>query len=259
MEEEAQKKREEARGEVTTQEGVSKKNARTDKTDTEMDICTEAGGEVGTSQSQSKHKKGHMTHIYLMELDEEGILDFEKDHVELYNQTNEHFKDKARKECLWEWFANSPNLSVKVCKIWFELQRICCSKFKQSKSGQAPNEMTERQNWIQDKFHFLKSHIRCKGLRLQVPGSRSQCFSTQHLQIFNQHGQYGDQHATRHHNKAFRYKPRCSFSTFFGQLTGHRLDHTGEHCAANIHWAKTGDNRKSLLSLPGFGGGGLKR
>ena len=33
-----------------------------------------------------------------------------------------------------------------------------------SKSGQAPKEMTERQNWIQDKFIFLKTHIRCKGL-----------------------------------------------------------------------------------------------
>ena len=37
-------------------------------------------------------------------------------------------------------------------------------KLMQSKSGQAPKEMTERQNWIQDKFNFLKTHIRCMGL-----------------------------------------------------------------------------------------------
>ena len=47
-------------------------------------------------------------------------MDFVKDHEELYDKTNEHFKDKARKECLWEEFIK---LSVKVCKTWFDSQR----------------------------------------------------------------------------------------------------------------------------------------
>ena len=37
-------------------------------------------------------------------------------------------------------------------------------KTSQSKSDQAPKEMTERQNWIQDRLNFLKTHIRRKGL-----------------------------------------------------------------------------------------------
>ena len=41
-----------------------------------------------------------MTNIYLIDLDEEAIVDFERDHKELYNETNEHFKDEERKECL---------------------------------------------------------------------------------------------------------------------------------------------------------------
>ena len=86
-----------------------------------------------------------------------------KDHEELYNKTNKQFKVKARKECLWERFANSCKWSVKVCKTWFESQRTHFGKLTQS--GQAPKEMTERQNWIQDKFNFLKTHIRCKGLK----------------------------------------------------------------------------------------------
>ena len=44
------------------------------------------------------HKKGHMTNIYLTDSDEEAIVDLVKDHEELYDKTNEHFKDKARKE-----------------------------------------------------------------------------------------------------------------------------------------------------------------
>ena len=91
-------------------------------------------------------------------------MDFVKDHKELFEKTNEHFKDKARKEYLWERFANSCKLSVKLCKTCFESQRTCYSKLGQSKSGWAPKEMTERQNWIQDKINFLKTHIRCKGL-----------------------------------------------------------------------------------------------
>ena len=52
--------------------------------------------------------------MYLMDSDEEAIMDFVKDHEELYDKINEHFKDKARKECLWERLANSRKLSVKV-------------------------------------------------------------------------------------------------------------------------------------------------
>ena len=101
-EEEAQKQREEARREETThsaEEGVAEKHARTDKSD------TEAGGEAVTSQLHSRHKKGHMTNIYLTDSDKEAIVDFVKDHEKLYDKPN--FKDKARKECLWERFDNS--------------------------------------------------------------------------------------------------------------------------------------------------------
>ena len=36
---------------------------------------TEAGGEAGTSQLQSRCKKGHMTNIYLTDSDEGAIVD----------------------------------------------------------------------------------------------------------------------------------------------------------------------------------------
>ena len=77
---------------------------RTKKCDTE----TEGGGEAGPSQS--RYKKGHMANIYLMDSDEEAIVNFVKDHKELYDKTNEHFGGKARKESLFEQFLNSRNL-----------------------------------------------------------------------------------------------------------------------------------------------------
>ena len=102
--------------------------------------------------------------IYLTDLDEEAIVDFVRDKEELYNKTNEHFKDKAIKDCMWERYSSTGNLSVKVCKTQFESQGTRYRKLTQSKSGQAPKEMTERQNWIQNKFNLLKTHIRRKGL-----------------------------------------------------------------------------------------------
>ena len=76
--------------------------------------------EANTSLSQSRHKKGHITNICLTDSDEDSIVDFVSYHEELYNKK---FKDKARKVCLWERFASSHNLSVKVCKTWFKSQR----------------------------------------------------------------------------------------------------------------------------------------
>ena len=77
---------------------------------------TDTGRELGTSQSHSRHKKRHMTNIYLKDSDKETIVDFVKDHEELYDKTNKHFKDK---------------LSVKVCKPWFNSQRTRYNNLRQ--------------------------------------------------------------------------------------------------------------------------------
>ena len=112
---------------------MAEKHAKTDRSETEMD--TEAGGEAGTSQLLSRHKKGHMINFYLTDSNEE-IVDFVKDHEE----TNEHFNNKARKECLWDRFTNSGKLSVKVCKTWFESQKARYNKLTQLKSGSKRND-----------------------------------------------------------------------------------------------------------------------
>ena len=49
----------------------------------------------------------YLINIYLTDSNEEAIVDFGKDQKELYDKNTEHFKDKARKECLWERFTNS--------------------------------------------------------------------------------------------------------------------------------------------------------
>ena len=63
-----------------------------------------------------------MTNIYLKESDEEAIMNFGKDRKDLYDKTNEHFKDKAKKVCLWERFANTL-WHTDAIKVWIGLKR----------------------------------------------------------------------------------------------------------------------------------------
>ena len=105
-----------------------------------------------------------MTSIFLSDSDEEAIVEFVKQHKELYNKTHRKFKDKQRKERLWERLAASRNLSVNTVKKWFETQRTRFGKLTQMKSGQAARRSTERRTWLRESFSFLRGHIRRKGV-----------------------------------------------------------------------------------------------
>ena len=105
-----------------------------------------------------KHKKWHMTNIYLTDSDQGAIVDFVKDQKELYYKTNEHFKDKARGNV-------SPTvascLSSSVRPGLIHKGHVTASSCNPG-LVRPQKEMTERQNLIQDKFNFLKMHIRSK-------------------------------------------------------------------------------------------------
>ena len=129
-EEEAQKQREEAMRDETTnssEEGVAEKCERIKVTQKWIQRV-----EAGTYQSHSRHKKGHMTNIYLMDSDEEAVVDFVKDHEELFDKTNEYFKDD-RKECLGE-VLQQPQA---VCQGVQDLVQIRKDSLRQAQTVQA--------------------------------------------------------------------------------------------------------------------------
>ena len=94
--------------------------------------------------TQSRQKKGQMKSIFLSNSDEE-----------LFDKTQEKFKDKQRKERLWETVAASSNLPVSTVKKWFDTKRTRYGKLTQTKSGQAAAKNTKRQTWLKDSFSFL--------------------------------------------------------------------------------------------------------
>ena len=126
-----------------TEEGVVEKRPGTERHEGEIDA--EGGGETATSQS--RHKKGCMTNIYLTDTDDYAIVDFVQDHEELYDKIKEHFWSKAiNQDHPWERFASSCKLSVNVCMTWLEFQRIRYGIPTRSKPGQARKVMTEGHN-----------------------------------------------------------------------------------------------------------------
>ena len=103
-----------------TEERRTEKRARTN-TDTDVE------------SAQSRQKKGQMKSIFLGDSDKETIVEFVKQHEELYNKTYVKFKAKQRKEGLWEKLAASRNLSVNIVKKRFETQHTRDSKPTQTK------------------------------------------------------------------------------------------------------------------------------
>ena len=55
----------------------------------------------------------HHSRILLTDSDKKAIVDFVKEYEELYDKSSEHFKDKARKEYLWEQVTKRCKQSVK--------------------------------------------------------------------------------------------------------------------------------------------------
>ena len=84
-----------------------------------------------------------MKSIFLSDSDEEAIVELVKQHNELYDKTNNNFKDKQKKERLWEQLASTRNLPVKTVKKWFDTQCTRYGKLTQTKSGEAAEKSTE--------------------------------------------------------------------------------------------------------------------
>ena len=116
--------------------------------------------DTDVESTQSRQKKGQVKSIFLSDSDEEAIVDFIKQLEELYDKTNDSFKDKQNNERLWEQLAATKNLPIKTVKKWFETQCTRYGKLTQMKSGQAAEKSTEHQTCLKDSFSFLQGYIR---------------------------------------------------------------------------------------------------
>ena len=143
-----QEERDRERMEKERREESQERGENRAQTDTDTD----------TESTQSR-QKGQIKSIFLSDSDEQAIMEFVK---QLYDKTNNSFKDKQKEERLWESLAATRNLPVKTTNKWFETQCSRYGKLTQTKPGEAAEKSTERQTWLKDSFNFLRGHIRRK-------------------------------------------------------------------------------------------------
>ena len=85
-------------------------------------------------------------------------MDFLHDNEILYNKCLMDYKDRSKREAVWDKFCEN-NLNKDACQKWFQSQRTLFGKVTHMKSGQGEPVLTERQKWTGDNFDFLRNHI----------------------------------------------------------------------------------------------------
>ena len=178
---ERQKEREKESGEVDkrikerteegTEEGTQETEERLELTE---EACEEEERYEEDLESHSKTAKRARVCSTFTDSQETAIVEFVKEHPELYDKEHALYHDRQKKEALWAEISAELKLQPFDVRRWFESQRTRYGKLTKLQSGQAPREMTKRQSWVYQQMGFLKTHIRRKG------ASRSSGFEASH-------------------------------------------------------------------------------
>ena len=144
------------RTEERTEEGTEERIEDTEEAYKEDERCEEE------SECHSAVKRASVCATFT-DSQENAIVEFVKEHPELYDKEHGHFHDRHRKEAVWAEISAELKLQPFDVRRWFESQRTHYGKLSKLQSGQAPREMTKRQSWVYQQMDFLKTHIRCKG------------------------------------------------------------------------------------------------
>ena len=152
----------EERTEERTEEGTEETEERIEDTEVTEEACGEYERCEEDSECHSAAKRARVCATFT-DSQENAIVEFVKEHPELYDKEHGRFHDRQRKEALWAEISAELKLQLFDVRRRFESQRICYGKVSKLQSGQAPREMTKRQSWVYQQMDFLKTHIRHKG------------------------------------------------------------------------------------------------
>ena len=162
---ERQEEREQESGEVE-ERMEERTEERTEETEERLEFTEEGSGEEERceedSESHSAAKRARVCATFT-DSQETAIVEFVKEHPELYDKEHARFHDRQKKEALWAEISAELKLQPFDVRRWFESQQTRYGKLSKLQSDQAPREMTKRQSWVYQQMGFLKTHIRQKG------------------------------------------------------------------------------------------------
>ena len=134
-------------------------------------------------------KKQYSKKLYISKEKEQDIIEWLKDNPCLFNKKEPGFMDQAKKNALWATKAESIGLTTKQLTRWFKSTRTSFGKISKevNKSGSAPAELSDRQNWILTNFEFLAPHI--KRMRGRTLGKQV-CITIHIFHMFTQYSSH---------------------------------------------------------------------
>ena len=144
-------------------QGTEEREERIEDREEGLEVTEEACEEDERCEEESEcHSAAKRARVCATFTDsqENAIVEFVKEHPELYDKEHGRFHDRHRKEALWAEISAELKLQPFDVRRWFESQR---TRYGKLQSGQAPREMTKRQSWVYQQIGFLKTHIRRKG------------------------------------------------------------------------------------------------
>ena len=151
--------RTEERTEERREEGTEERGERIEDTEEGLEVTEEACKEDERCEEESEcHSAAKRARVCATFTDsqENAIVEFVKEHPELYNKEHGRFHDRQRKEALWAEISTELKLQPFDVRTWFESQRTRYGKLSKLQSGQAPRKMTKRQSW-QPFFDYVAS------------------------------------------------------------------------------------------------------
>ena len=174
---ERQEEREKEGGELEdrTEEGTEETEERIEDTEEGLQVTEEACEEDERCEEESEcHSAAKRDKVCATFTDsqENAIVEFVKEHPELYDKEHGGFHDRHRKEALWAEISAELKLQPFDVRRWFESQRTHYGKLSKLQSGQAPREMANRQSWVYQQMGFLKTHNRSSGFEASPNTSR---------------------------------------------------------------------------------------
>ena len=88
----------------------------------------------GTQKGKKTDERGKKTAVMFSDENEQKLVDFLRDNEILYNKHLKSYKDRSKREAVWDKFCEEHNLDKDACQKWFQSQRTLFRKVTHMKS-----------------------------------------------------------------------------------------------------------------------------
>jgi hypothetical protein len=123
----------------------------------------EKSPQQGTAADVLPMKRKKAEPLNLTREQEVSVIEWLKDHPELFDKCDDSYKDSAKKKALWKAKAEELGQESGVLLLtWYRSMRIRYGKLQKTttKSGAGSSQqLSHRDHWILDNFSFFKPHI----------------------------------------------------------------------------------------------------